>query len=84
MVPEENEMEILRATERSMMIAICGVQLKDRKRATNLMLMLDLNETIDLSAMANSVDWYGDVLWREDGHVLRRALAFEVVGLRKK
>ena len=34
--------------------------------------------------MANSVRWYGDVLRREDGHVLRRALDFEVNGQRKK
>ena len=34
--------------------------------------------------MANSVRWYGDVLRREDGHVLRRALNFEVEGQWKK
>ena len=28
--------------------------------------------------MANSVHWYGHVLRREDGQVLRRALDFEV------
>ena len=42
-----------------------------------------MNETIDELAMANSVCWYGHVLWREDGHVLRRALDFEVEGQRK-
>ena len=42
------------------------------------MLMLGLNEIIDQLAMANSVRWYGHVLRREDGHVLRRALDFEV------
>ena len=36
------------------------------------MLMLDLNETIDQLAMANSVHWYDHVLRREDDHVLRR------------
>ena len=35
-------------------------------------------------SIANSVCWYGHVLWREDGHVLRRALDFEVEGQRKK
>ena len=30
-----------------------------------------------------SVCWYGHVLRREDGHVLRRALIFEVGGQRK-
>ena len=47
-------------------------------------LMLGLIETIDQLAMANSVRWYGHVLFREDGHVLRRALYFEVEGQRKK
>ena len=28
--------------------------------------------------------WYGNVLRREDGHVLRRALDFEAEGQRKK
>ena len=46
--------------------------------------MLGFNETEDQLAMANSVRWYGHVLRREDGHVLRRALDFEVEGQRKK
>ena len=46
--------------------------------------MLGFNETIDQLAMANSVHWYGHVLRREDDHVLRRALDFEVDGQRKK
>ena len=49
-----------------------------------LLLMLGLNEVIDQSAMANSVRWYGHVLRTEDGHVLRRALDFEVEDQRKK
>ena len=69
-------MGILRRTERSVMRAMCGVQLKDRKRSTDLMFMLSLNETIDQLAMANSVHCYG--------HVLRKALNFEVEGQRKK
>ena len=48
------------------------------------MFMLGLRETIDQLAMANSVRWYGHVLRREDGHVLRRALDFKVEGQRKK
>ena len=62
---------------------ICGAQLKDRKRSTDLMFMLCLKETIDQLAMANSVHWHGHVLRREDGHVLRRALDFEVEGQSK-
>ena len=45
--------------------------------------MLGLNETIDQLAMANSVRWYGHVLRREDCHVLRMALDFEVEDQRK-
>ena len=39
--------------------------------------MLNLNETIYYLAMASSVHLYGDVLWVEDGHVLRMALDFD-------
>ena len=41
-------------------------------------LMLGLKETIGRLSMANSVHWYGHALRREDGHVVRRALDFEV------
>ena len=67
-----------------MVKALCGVQLKDGKRSNYLMLLLGLNETIDQLAMANSVRWNGHVLKREDGHVFRCALDFEVDGQRKK
>ena len=36
-----------------MLKAMCGVQLKDRKGAEDLMVMLGLNDTIDQLAMAN-------------------------------
>ena len=74
---------ILRRSETSM-AAKFGVQLKDRKRSKDFILMLSLNEALDQLAMTNSVCLYGHVLRREDGHVLRRALDFEVVGQRKK
>ena len=67
-----------------MVRAMCGVQLKDRKRSMNLMLMLVLNETMDQLAMANSDRWHGHVLRREDGHVMKKALYFEVEGKGKK
>ena len=47
------------------------------------MLMLDVNETIDQLAMANSDCWY-HALRREDDHVFARSLDFEVEGQRKK
>ena len=63
---------------------MCGVQLKDGERSKDLMLVLGLSETIDQLAMANSVHWYGHVLRREDGHVLRRALCFEIDSQNRK
>ena len=33
---------------------------------------------------ANGVRWYGQVLKRDEGHVLRKALEFEVKGKRKR
>ena len=66
---KESEMGILRRTERSMVRALCEVQLKYRIRSTDLMFMLCLSEPIDQLAMANSVHWFGHVLRREDGYV---------------
>ena len=57
----KSEIGILRRTERTKVRAICGVQPQDRKIYTNLMFMLDLNETIDQLAMAISVRWYCSV-----------------------
>ena len=54
-----------------------GQQLEDRIRSKDLILM-------DQLAMASSVRWYGHVLRREDGHVLRMALDIEVDGQRRK
>ena len=67
-------------SEGSMVRAMCGVQLKDRKMSTDLMFMLGLHETIGLLTMTYSFCWYGHVLRREGGHILRRALDFEVQG----
>ena len=46
--------------------------------------MLSLKETIDQLAMANSVHWHGHMVRREDGHVFRWALDFEVEDERKE
>ena len=77
-------MGILRRTERSIVRAMCGVQHKNVKRYMDLMFMLGLKETMDQLAMTGSVCWYGHVLRREDGHILRRALHFKVEGQRMK
>ena len=77
-------MENLQRTERSMVRAMCEVQLKDGIGSIDLMFMLDLNKAMDKLSMASSVHWYGHVLSREGDHVLRRALDFEVECQRKK
>ena len=68
---KESEMIILRRIERSIVRAMCEVQLTDRKRTTYLILMLGLKETIHQLAMVSSVRWYGHEVRREDGHIPR-------------
>ena len=63
----ENEMEILRIEKA--MRAMCGVKIIE-KRSQKLMSLLGLKDTLDGLASASGVQWYG--------HVLRRALDFEV------
>ena len=41
-------------------------------------------ETVVQMAKLNGVRWYGHVLRRDDGHVLRKVLEFEVKGKRKR
>ena len=61
----ENEMAILRRTERAM----CGAKLMEKKRTEDLMEMLGLKETAVQMAKANGVTWYGHVLRRDEWHV---------------
>ena len=82
--PEENEKAILRRTERAMVRAMCGEKVVDRNTTEEQMDMLGLKETIDRSATANGVRWYGHVLRRDDDSVLRIALDLEVSGKRKR
>ena len=56
------------------------MEFKGRKISTDMIFMLGLNEAIDQLAMANSVRWYGHVLRREGGQVLRMSFVFEVLG----
>ena len=46
--------------------------------------MLGLKETVVQMEKANGVRWYGHLLRRDDGHVLRKALEFEVKGKRNR
>ena len=74
-------MAILRRTERAMVRALCGSKLMEKK---DLMEMLGLKETVVQMGKGNRVGWYGYVLRRDDGHVLRKALEFEVRGKRNQ
>ena len=51
----ENEMAILRSTERAMVRAMCGAKLMKKKRTKDLMEMLGLKETAVQLAKANGV-----------------------------
>ena len=45
---------------------------EEKKRTEDVMEMLGLKETVVQMAMANGVRWYGNVLRRDDGHVLEK------------
>ena len=61
-----------------------GAKLMEKTRTEDLMEMLGLKETVVQMAKANGVRWYGHVLRRDDGHVLRKVMVFEVKGKRKQ
>ena len=48
------------------MRAMCGLQLKGQKGSTDLMFMLEVNETTDQLTMPNIVHWYGHELRRDE------------------
>ena len=80
----ENKIAILRRTERAMVRAMSVAKLMEKKRTEDLMEMLGWKETVVQMAKANGVRWYGHVLRRDDGHVLRKALEFEMKGKKKR
>ena len=81
----ENEMAILRRTERAMVRAMCGAKVMEKKKTEVLMEMLGLKLAVVQMVKVNGVRWYGHVLRRDDGHLfLRKALEFEVKGKRKR
>ena len=79
-VLRENEMANLRRTEKAMIRAMCGVEIIEKRRSQELMSLLGLKDTLDGLARLSEVRWYGHVLRRDSGDVLRRALNFEVEG----
>ena len=67
-----------------MVRVMCGAKLMKKKRTENLMEMLRLKETVVQMAKLNGVRWYGYLLRRYDGHVLRKSLEFKVKGKRER
>ena len=72
-------MAILKRTKKAIVRAMCGVKMIEKKRCQELMSLLDLTYTLDRIARASRVRWYGHVLRRNNGDILRRGLDFEVV-----
>ena len=56
-VRHENEMAILRRTEKAMLRAMCDAKLIEKKRTEDLMEMLGLKETMVQIAKPNGVRW---------------------------
>ena len=80
----ENEMIILRRTERAMVRSISEVKLVDGKNTAGQMKMLGLKETLDKMAQANGVRWYGHVVRRGEESILKKAMMLQVNGQRKR
>ena len=57
----EAEIAILRKTERSLVSAMRGVKLVDKKNISEMMNMLEIRTTADQLAKANGVRWYRHV-----------------------
>ena len=54
----------------------------EKRRSQELISFLGLKDTSDGLARASEMRWYGHVLRRDNGDILRGALAFEVAGRR--
>ena len=67
-----------------MVRAMCGAKLMEKVMTADLMEMLGLKETVVQMAKDNGVRWYGHVMRRDDGHIFRKALEFELKGKRKR
>ena len=64
------------------MRAMCGVNIIEKRNSQELMSLLGLKDTLDGLVRTSGVQWYGHILRRDNGDVLRRALDFEVAGRR--
>ena len=72
------ENAILRRTGKAMMRAMCGFKIVEKRRSQKLMSLQGLKDTLNGLARASGVRWYGHVLRRDKGDVLRRALDIKV------
>ena len=79
----ENKLVILRTAERSMVRAMCGVKLVDKRNTEELMDMLGLKKAVDKLARANGVRWYGHVMRQPEEDILMKAIVHKVDGKRK-
>ena len=77
------EVAILRRAKTSMVMAMCGVKLADKRNTEELMDMLGLKEAADKLARANGMRWYGHVLQRPEKDVLMKAMIHKLDGKRK-
>ena len=73
---------MLRKTEKAMIRAMCGDKIIEKRRSQELRSLLSLKDTLDGLTRASGVQWYGDVLRRDNDDAFRRALDFEVAGRR--
>ena len=80
MIPVYIELELIESNGESNVWCKTDGEKEDTE---NLMEMLGLKETVVQMAKANGVRRYRHLLSRDDGHVLRKALQFEVKGKRK-
>ena len=64
--------------------AWCKTDGEKEDRTEDLMEILGLKETMVQMVKANGVRWNRNVLRRDDRHVLRKALEFEMKGKRKR
>ena len=56
-----------------MIRATCGVKLIKKRRSEELTSLLSLKDNLDGQAKASGVRWYGPVLRRDNGDILRRS-----------
>ena len=60
--------------KRAMLGAMCGAKQIEKKRTEDLIEMLVLKKAVVQMSKAKGVRWYGHVLRKDNGHVLRKAL----------